>query len=102
MAINASKPVSTAAVGAITYDRWAVTKLVGNIGLEKAPVIVTLTRAAVDADGKFVLMPNSDKDAETSFMVDVIKEAATSPEMKAALDAITSAIVAYGSKNGKL
>lgn len=96
--INASTPVTAPAVGSVVYDKWIVTKLVANIGLEKSPMLVNLHRAAKTADG-WKLMPDTDNgDESVSFNLDVYKEAANTPEIGAAIEAITAAVVAYGTK----
>lgn len=96
--INASAPVTAPAVGSLTYDKWIVTKLVANIGLEKSPLMVKLNRAAKTADG-WKLMPDTAEGNESiTFNLDVYKEAAGTPEVAAAIEAITSAVIAYGTK----
>lgn len=97
MAITATTPVTAPAINSLTYDKWMVVKIISNIGIEKAPLIVTLQRAAETPTG-WALMPNQSRDAQVTFNVDIYKEMANTPELKIAVDAITSAVVAYGTK----
>jgi hypothetical protein len=97
MAITATTPVTAPAVNSLVYDKWMVVKIISNIGIEKAPLIVTMQRAAETPTG-WVLMPNQSRDAQVTFNVDIYKEMVNTPELKTAVDAITAAVVAYGTK----
>lgn len=97
MAITATTPVAAPAINSIIYDKWMVVKIITNIGIEKAPLIVTLQRAAETPTG-WALMPNQSRNAQVTFNVDIYKEMANTPELKIAVDAVTSAVVAYGIK----
>jgi hypothetical protein len=97
MAITATIPVTAPTVNSLVYDKWMVVKIVSSIGVEKAPLIVTLQRAAETPAG-WVLMPNQSRDAQVTFNVDIYKEMLNTPELKTAVDAITTAVVAYGTK----
>jgi len=97
MAITATTPVTAPAVDSLVYDKWMVVRIVSSIGLEKAPLIVTLQRAAETPNG-WALMPNQSRDAQVTFNVDIYKEMVNTPELKTAVDAITTAVVAYGTK----
>ncbi len=96
--IVASAPVTAPAVGSIVYDKWFLTKLTGKIDATKAPLILTLQRAA-KTDTGWLLMPVVDEKSEVSFKVDIYKEAATTPEIAAAMEAFKAAIIAYATKN---
>jgi hypothetical protein len=97
MAITATTPVTAPATNSLVYDKWMVVKIISNIGIEKAPLIVTLQRAAETPAG-WVLMPNQSRDAQVTFNVDIYKEMVNTPELMVAVDAITTAVVAYGTK----
>jgi len=97
--IKASKPVTVAATGEVVYDHWFLTQLIAKVSPEKAFTIVHLNRSAV-VDGKHVLMDG--KDAEVSFTLDVWKEMTATPELAAAMEAVTTAVLAYATKKNLL
>ena len=97
MAITATTPVTAPATNSLVYDKWMVVKIISNIGIEKAPLIVTLQRAAETPAG-WVLMPNQSRDAQVTFNVDIYKEMVNTPELMVAVDAITTTVGAYGTK----
>ena len=97
MAIIASTPKTAPTTNSLVYDKWMVVKIVSNIGVSKAPLIVTLQRAAETPSG-WVLMPNQSRDAQKTFNVDIYKEMLNTPELKTAVDAITAAVIAFGTK----
>ena len=101
MAIIATNPVSGPAINNLVFDKWMITKIISSIGIEKAPLVVTLQRAAETADGWF-LMPNQTKDAQRTINIDLYREMQDTPELKTAIDAITAAVIAYGTKNNIL
>jgi hypothetical protein len=101
MAIIASTPVTAPTSNSLVYDKWMVVKIVSNIGITKAPLVVTLQRAAETPTG-WVLMPVQSRDAQKTFNVDIYKEMLNTPELKTAVDAITAAVVAFGTKQNLL
>jgi len=101
MAIIASTPVTTPAADSLVYDKWMVVKIVSNLGITKAPLTVTLQRAAETPTG-WVLMPIQSRDAQKTFNVDIYKEMQDTPELKTAVDAITAAVIAFGTKTNLL
>ncbi len=98
--INATTPVVAPAVGSVTFDKWFMTQIIGKIDDKKAPVTISLRRAAKTESG-WDLMP-VDKNSDVTFTVDVFKESVNTPELAAAMEAVLNAVIAYGTKKGLL
>lgn len=94
--IIATEPVVTPAEASVTYDKWFLTKMVSNVSPDRGTIIVNLRRSAI-VDGKTVLMPKSDN-SDVSFNVDLYSEIPNTPELAAAMEAVLTAVVAYGTK----
>ena len=58
MAIPATNPIVTPAVGSVTYNEWYLTNLmIRSPNPTKCPTNFTLTRAATDENGVTTFMP---------------------------------------------
>jgi hypothetical protein len=95
MPIRASNPVSVPGTSEVTFDQWYVSQLIMKANAERAFTVVHLNRSAT-VDGKTVLMDGPG--SELSFTLDFFKEMGDTPEIKTAMDAILTAVLAYGTK----
>ena len=95
--INATAPVIAPAATSIVYDKWMVTKMLSSTNATSSPLHITIQRAAKTPTG-WVLMPNEKDGAQVNINLDVFKEAAETPEIATAIEAITAAVIAYGTK----
>ena len=95
MAIQASNPVVVPGTSETTFDQWYMTQLIVKASPEKVFTVVHLNRSA-SVDGQVVLMDG--KNSDTTFSLDILKEMAGTPELAAAMEAVTSAVIAYATK----
>ena len=95
--INATTPVVAPASASIVYDKWMVVKMLSSTNATRSPLNITIQRAAKTAAG-WVLMPNDKDNAQVNMNLDVFKEGADTPEIATAIEAITAAVIAYGTK----
>ena len=99
--IIATKPVTTAAVPEMVYDKWFMTQLTGKFDATTGKTIVNLRRANKTGD-VWTLMPNDSHTSEVSFSLDIFKEMATTPELATAFGAVLTAVTAYATKKNLL
>ena len=99
--IPATSPVVAPAAPSVTYNSWALTELIVEASVHSAPTNVILRRCGLDSSGNTVLMPLG-PNATTTFNLDIIKEAATTPDLGAAMGAVLSAIIEWATAKNLL
>ncbi len=95
--IIATNPVTEPATGSVTFDKWFMTQLIAKLDPISGKTIVHLKRAAKTTGG-WVLMDSDADTSEVVFSLDIFHEALTTPELATAIDAVTTAVVAYATK----
>lgn len=97
--IIATNPVVVPAEGSVTYNKWYLTKLIGDINPNKAQLSITLNRAALKGDNMLLM---DGKGSKSSFTLDIWKEMSETPEIATAIQAVLTAVVAYATKKNLL